>query len=162
MIEHDDLLMDEVKEYIKRKMISEGIFHARAPLMAISTQNILFYKYPSKLRERGMYELIQNNYIEKNIIVLYRNVLKNDPDDTIYDYANIKIPFIFFNIDTIERVSCEKRVTELASYEKKLTLELKSFSGKTDSFVISKEEYDDILSHLRLLERYDILLKIGV
>ena len=155
MTKPDTLLMDEVKYYIKKKMISEGVFHARAPLV-VSTQNNFselspFYKYPSKLRERAMYELIQNNYIEKNIMVFYRNVLKNEPDDSIFEYLNSKIPFVFLNIDTIEHVV----------YEQRLILEFKSFSGKIDSFVISKEEYDDIVNCLKSLERYDILLKIG-
>ena len=142
MAEPDILLIDEVKKYIKQTMLSEGVFYAR---------KFIFPKYSSKVRERGMYELIQNNCIEKNIIVLYRNVFKCDLDDDIFEYANSKIPFIFLNINTIKRISNEKN----------LILEFESFSGEFNTLIISKEEYDDILGRLRLLKRYDILLKIG-
>jgi hypothetical protein len=176
----------DIVTYIKNIMKKEGIFYAREPL-AINNINFNrsgeFYKYPPKLREYGMNNIIKSGYLGKDIIVLYRrpkgkvkwdisstdsktdaelnNWLtssKSNPDMGKWRIVSNNVPYIFFNIDVIDFINIEEVIDD----ERRLFLHIKSYSGNTDSFSISKDEYDEIIERIKSLERYDILLRTGI
>ena len=185
MREPENLSYVGIITYIKNTMKKEGIFYAREPVAIIS--NVFnysgeFYKYPPRVREYGMGNIIKSGYLGKDNIVLYRKTCKTDvgffdissTDSKNNDEINrwlissksnldvdewliSSVPFIFFNIDTIDFINTE----EIIDGGRRLFLHIKSYSGRTDSFSISKDEYDYIVERIKSLERYDILLKIG-
>ena len=187
MLGHENSSNIDIITYIKNTMKEEGIFYAREPL-TINSQNfnhsMEFYKYPPKLREYGMSNMIRSGYLEKDVIVLYRTTStsnvkwdmsftasetntklyawltssKSDPDMDTWRVSSNSVPFIFFNIDVIDFVDTELHIKD----DKWLFLHIKSYSGNTDGLSILKNEYDNIVERIKSLERYDILLRIGL